>query len=88
MVGGGAVVAAVAGGREVVVLGGGAGRRGKLRLSAEKPRSRDGTVPEAVHLEQRVGRADELHRRARPRVREGEDARICQVRTACHQYAH
>jgi hypothetical protein len=59
-----------------------------LHPAAEEPRARYGSVAEAMHLEQRVARADELHRGARPRVRQREDARACQVGAACHQNAH
>ena len=59
-----------------------------LHLSAEQPRARDSSVAEAMHLEQRVARADELHRGARTRVRQREDARVCQVGAACHENAH
>lgn len=58
-----------------------------LHLPAEQPRARDSSVAEAMHLEQRVARADELHRGARTRVRQREDARVCQVGAARHEDA-
>ena len=58
-----------------------------LHLPAEQPRARDSSVAEAMHLEQCVARADELHRGARTRVRQREDARVCQVGAARHEDA-